>query len=331
MRFESSSGATIYLMPVETFPGHINNIYLIKAADGAVTLVDAGSQLPSTQKGLAERFQEVAERFGEAIGLDDVERVIVTHAHIDHFGNVHDFRRRGAEIWVHELDARVLENFEERVVIAAKDHDVFLRRAGVADDMRGDLGRMYIASKDFFRSIEVDRRLRNGDELPGGFVVHHVPGHCPGLICLRLGDILLTSDHLLARITPHQMPQSITPFTGLENYLRSLEKIWHLEGIRLALGGHEAPIEDMRGRIEETVAHHTSRLERVVEICSGEPRTLAEVSFALFGEQEGYGRILAFSEAGAHVEHLHLRGELAVANLDEVKDSDHPVIRYTPR
>lgn len=44
-RFETGSGARIYRIPVETFPGHINNVYLVLDR-GVSTLVDVGSGLP---------------------------------------------------------------------------------------------------------------------------------------------------------------------------------------------------------------------------------------------------------------------------------------------
>ena len=73
------------------------------------------------------------------------------------------------------------------------------------------------------------------------------------MICIQIGDVLLTSDHVLSRITPHQFPQAITPFAGLEHYFKSLARIRKLEGIDIALGGHEAPMYDLRSRIDEIV------------------------------------------------------------------------------
>jgi hypothetical protein len=55
------------------------------------------------------------------------------------------------------------------------------------------------------------------------------------------------------------------------------------------------------------------------------------VSRDLFGEQEGYSRILALDEAGAHVEYLHQLGRLSIANLDEVSRARDPVIEYVSR
>jgi glyoxylase-like metal-dependent hydrolase (beta-lactamase superfamily II) len=329
-RFVSASGIRAFLMPVETFPGHVNNIYLVLDGDH-VTLVDVGSGMDMSNEGLEQRIAEVRERFREEVTLEQVQHVVITHAHMDHFGWAGRFARPGgAEVYVHELDARVLNNFEERLVLASKDLRVFMERAGVKPEARAALEEMYRFSKDFFKSIEIRHTLRDHERIINGYRVHHVPGHCPGQICLQVEDLLFTADHVLARITPHQSPASITPFCGLELYLWSLERIRRIEGISVALPGHETPIEDLRGRIEEIMAHHRQRLDRVLDICR-EPCSLVAVSKALFGEQAGYNRILALEEAGAHVEYLFQRGELHIANLDEVAREPNPVILYGAR
>ncbi len=328
--FRSATGVHIFLMPVETFPNHVNNLYLL--ADGEMrTLVDAGSGTATSREGIEDTLAVVREVFGERAQLESLDQIIVTHAHIDHFGGVGDMRKHSAaRIAVHELDARVLANFEERLVVAGKDLAVFLRRAGIGEEQLETFRQMYTMSKGFFRSVEPDRRLRDGDVVGNGYRVYHTPGHCPGQICLQIGDVLLTSDHVISRITPHQAPQTITPFTGLEHYFHSLGRIRRLEGIDLALGGHEAPMPDLRARIDEIAAHHRERLLRIRQICA-EAKTIDEIVGQIWPTQSGYGRILALEEAGAHVEYLHNLGELRIANLDEVAASDAPVIRYQSR
>ena len=140
-------------------------------------------------------------------------------------------------------------------------------------------------------------------------------------------DVLLTSDHVLSRITPHQFPQAITPFAGLEHYFHSLSKMRKVEGVNFALGGHEDPIWDLRARIDAIALFHRDRLARVKDICAA-PRTVLQVAQDMFGEQEGYSRILAIDEAGAHVEYLHQLGQLRIANLDDVARARDPVIEY---
>jgi glyoxylase-like metal-dependent hydrolase (beta-lactamase superfamily II) len=332
-RFESASGASIYRIPVETFPSHINNVYVVldPRQGGVSTLVDVGSGLPQSVEDLHGGLEALGVHFGVRVRLETIQHVVVTHAHIDHFGYIGWFQAHTAAIiHVHELDARVLQNFEERIVLASKDLRVFLERSGLEAAVREELEELYRAGKSFFKSVRVDRKLRDGDRIGPGYLVHHVPGHCPGQICLQVDDVLFTADHVLARITPHQSPAAITPFCGLELYLQSLEKIRRLPGIRLALPGHEEEIRDLGGRIDAIAAHHHARLDQVLAICRT-PRSVLDVSRALFGERDGYTRILALEEAGAHVEYLFQRGELAIANLEEVAARPNPVILYQRR
>lgn len=329
-RFHARGGARIYAMCVETFPHHVNNVYLLLEEESAV-LFDCGSGADTSRRDLALGFAVVRAAFGEDVRYDGIDWCIVSHAHYDHFGGANLVKQETrARLAVHELDARVLSCFDERLVIASKDVDVFWRRAGVGDDGRAEMLCLYAAAKSAFRSQEVDRHLRDGDVIGPGWRVHHVPGHCPGLICLQVHDVLLTSDHVLARITPHQFPQAITSFAGLEHYFHSLSKIRKLTQIDLALGGHEEPIWDLRARIDAIALFHRDRLARVLELCA-QPRTTLQVTQGLFGDREGYERILALDEAGAHVEYLHALGKLRIANLDDVARARDPVIQYVVR
>ncbi|HEY1691582.1 MAG TPA: MBL fold metallo-hydrolase [Polyangiaceae bacterium] len=329
-RFRSGGGARIYCMSVETFPHHINNVYLLCEEQSRI-LFDCGSGADSSRRDLALGFAVVRAAFGEEVRYEAIDWCVVSHAHFDHFGGANLVKdETSGHLAVHELDARVLSCFGERIVIASKDCDVFWRRAGVPEDDRARLLEMYQAAKSAFRAQDVDRALRDGDTIGPGYKVHHVPGHCPGLMCLQVHDVLLTSDHVLSRITPHQFPQAITPFGGLEHYFHSLAKVRKLEGINYALGGHEEPIWDMRARIDAIALFHRDRLAKVLDHCK-KPSTVVDVSQGLFGDQEGYSRILALDEAGAHVEYLHQLGQLAIANLDEVARSRDPVIQYVKR
>jgi len=310
-RFHAGTDARIYQLAVETFPRHVNNIYVVLEG-GSALLLDAGSGMPSAKRDLATGFDVMRAIYKESIRWEDLDLCVVSHAHSDHCGGVNALKETTrARLAVHELDVRVISAFEERLAEASRAMDVYWQRAGIAADRRAELLEMYQYGKLLFRSEPVDRALRDGDLVGPGYRVHHVPGHCPGLLCLQVHDVLLTSDHVLARITPHQFPGEITPYAGLGHYFESLAKIRRVDGIRLALGGHEEPIPDLRKRVDEIVAFHDQRLARVVELCTAPPRTIAEVAGELFGEQENYGIILAIDEAGAHVEYLHTQGRLA--------------------
>ncbi len=321
----TSAGTRIYLLPVETFGGHVNNLYLVDDAERPV-LFDVGTMRSDAE--LDRRLEEARERFGVRTRVGDLAEVVVSHAHVDHYGNAGRFRRERVPITIHELDARVLEGFQERLVLAARDLGVFLLRSGMDRDAAVDLTALYRSGKTLFQDLAPDRRVGDGDVVGPGWKLLHVPGHCPGMVCMAVDDVVLTADQLLSRITPVQSPQSITPHTGLENYLRSLERLRRFGSFAVGLGAHEAPIRDVVARIDETRAHHAERLERVRALCREEPRTVAELSLAMFGRQRGYGILLALIEAGAHVEYLHEHGLLAVANLDDAAARFDAPVRY---
>jgi glyoxylase-like metal-dependent hydrolase (beta-lactamase superfamily II) len=326
-RYETSNGHTIYAFAVPAFTNLIANIHVVVAGDDLV-LIDAGSGLPESNQALAAGIAAIGEHYDRRVSFANLTTILLTHGHIDHYGGLPYVRQfTAAPAGIHILDCRVVSTHEERVVVAAGRLASFLALAGVPAERRQELMRVYLWGKSFYRSTPVDFSLDEGAPAPAGFEVFHVPGHCPGQVCLRLDDVLFTADHVLARTTPHQAPESITNHMGLDHYFQSLDRIAGLADIRMGLGGHEDPIRDVNGRITAIRRVHQERLERVLASCR-QPRSIADVSKVLFGHVESYHVLLALEEAGAHVEYLYQRGELVAANLAEIEREQQPEIRY---
>ncbi len=328
--FRSSSGVDIYQLPMLLFPPDFTgNAYLLDGA-GPLTLVDTGSGMPQSNEDLQAGFQQLGDRFGKSYSLSDVERVIITHGHIDHFGGLAFVKSQaGAQVAIHELDRRVLTNYEERVVVATKALGIYFGRAGIDTELRDELFAMYGFAKKHVTSIDVDINLLD-EQVIDGLEFIHTPGHCPGQVCIRLGDVLLSADHVLSHTTPHQSPESITHYMGLDHYADSLRKLLRVEGIRLALGGHEDPMDDLYGRIQAIRASHNRKLERIRNImrAEGAPMTISQISAAMYPDVQGYHVLLALEEAGAHIEYLYQHAHLRIANLREFEAEDNPAILY---
>lgn len=330
--YRAANGAQIFRIAVEAFTDFYAWVYLVIAGT-TVTLLDAGSSYPASIRDLLAGFDIMRSQFGVAITPADIGSILITHGHIDHYGGLNALlpHTPQARIAVHELDLRVLTNHSERVVMLSRRLDHFLQEAGVSDQTRPKLMQMYTIYKTFFRSVAVHEVIRQDATLPGGLEVYHTPGHCPGMLVARVGDVLLAADQVLPRISPHQAPESITSYTGLGHYLESLRKVKAMTGIRLALGGHQDAIPDLYGRIEEIEQAHQARLARTLDICAQAGATganIVEVSQALFERLSGYNVLLGLEEAGAHVEYLYQRGLLAVANIEEQEKNGNPIIRY---
>jgi glyoxylase-like metal-dependent hydrolase (beta-lactamase superfamily II) len=325
-KYQTTGGIEIYKLPVWAFENHVTNCYLV--LEDAVTLIDCSTGSDDASASMERCFENARAEFGLKVDLGDVERLLITHGHIDHFGGAnHVLEKSCAKIAIHELDVSTLQNFEERRVVAAKDLQVFLDRSGMSAERVETMMEMNRWSKGLFRPVQVDTVLKEGPMADAPFTVYHAPGHCPGQVCLQLDDILFTADHVLDKITPHQSPEFITRNMGLGHYFAALKKVRDIEGVRLGLGGHMGDIPNVARRIDETLTFHESRLEKTHNICS-EPRTLAEVSHGLFGKRESYHVLLAILEAGAHVEYLYERGLLQVVNHEAIEDAPNPVLQY---
>lgn len=326
-RYDTSGGARIYSITVPVFTTLDANIYVVIADDYAA-LIDTGSGLGKSNEYLRAGMAALREDWNESIDWADLDRIVITHAHIDHFGGLNEVRTlTNAPIAVHEFDRRVLINYEERLTLTSRALSSYLWRAGVDQQRHAELMGLYGLSKGLFHSVEVATTLRHGDLLDGRFRIYHVPGHCPGQICLHIDDVLLSADHILARTTPHLAPESITASTGLDHYLHSLQQIAAVPGIRLTLGGHEGPIDDLMARVEQIEASHRRKLDRVLTACA-EPRTIHELSQIVYAHVQEYHTLLAIEEIGAHIEYLDQRGELAIANLEQVAQDERIAPRY---
>jgi glyoxylase-like metal-dependent hydrolase (beta-lactamase superfamily II) len=327
--FSSAGGAQIYQIKLDLFPGLSGHVYLV-LYDAMRVLIDSGSGFGDANEQLEIGLQTVSQMSGQPTGLADLTHVLITHGHIDHFGGLPYVRpRTNARIGVHELDLRNLTNYEERLALIALHLKEYLIEAGVPPEMREPLFQMYMISKSLYHSVRIDFTYEAMGMRLGPFEMLHVPGHCPGHVVIRLHDVLFSGDHVLNPITPHQAPENLTLYTGLDHYLKALSALKDWAGdVRLTLGGHNNLITNLPARIDEITSMHRQRLDRVLELLEG-PATIAEVARGLFGDLQGYNALLAIEEAGAHVEYLYQYGLLGVHNLAEIENQAGPVaIRY---
>ncbi len=302
-KHRTAGGIDIFSISINVFDDFWGNVYVLDHPE-ALVLVDTGSGLAKSNQGIEQGLQEIATHHGRHFDVQDFEIILITHGHIDHFGGLPFLAEASkAEIWVHPDDSKILTDYTSRLQSTIRKLERFLLGAGVRSEDRESLLEVYRWGKDHYRSQPAEPCLTEGLLDPFGFRIRHVPGHCPGHICIQADDILLTGDHVLARISPHLAPEAITANTGMRTYLASLRRIAQLKGIRVALGGHESPIFDLAARCREIEQLHWRRLRQVEQLCH-RPCSIREMSRSLFGELRSYHVLLGLEEAGALAEFL---------------------------
>lgn len=309
-------------IPTPFMVGRVN-CYLIE--DEPLTLVDTG---PNSGKSLDELEHQLAER-GHPI--EDLELVILTHQHIDHLGLVEIIASRsGAEVAAIDVAKGVIENYGEDAERDDQFAGQLMLRHGIPEDVVQALQSVSRSFRAWGAKAKVTRPLRDGEMLrfrDRALEVQHRPGHSPSDTLLWDAErrILFSADHLLAHISSN--PLITRPLDGSEKRTQAL--VTYIESLRrtrelpaeIVLPGHGDPITDHVALIDERLALHRRRAEKIHELIAERPRTGYELAQALWGNVAVTQAFLTLSEVVGHIDLLMNEGRVReVAN--------NGVIRY---
>jgi len=307
----ASNGEAIYCIPVFCFPmgswlSHYTNCYLIIGNE--ITLIDTGSMTSETS--FKEGLRVVRGFYGENIHIENINNIIITHGHIDHFGGLSFLHPKSkAKIMVHEKDVDAIMDVETRYLKVHQTIKIFLHQAGIPEEMREMMIKMHKGFKNILKSYPVSKTLKDGDLIINNYEIIHTPGHCPGSICIKNGDVMFLGDHILMGITPHQFPKLYMHGMGLIHYIPSLLKICaRVQNVRLGLPAHNEKISKIKERALEIIDSHHERLGNLIALLE-KPKNLYDISSQYFSEiegkdLEGYDKMLAIEEIAAHLEYL---------------------------
>ena len=319
--FAAAAQAGIHRLAIPTpFAVGRVNVYLID--DDPLTLVDAG---PNSATSFDELQRGIA---GLGHALEDIDLVIITHQHIDHFGLVSLVAARAeAEVAVIEPAVPFIENFS----VEAQADDDFARdimlRHGIPEDVVAALQSVSMAFRAWGAPVDITRPLRDGETL--GFrdralQVHHRPGHSPSdtVFYDLQRRILVAADHLLGHISSN--PLITRPLDGsaerpqaLVQYLDSLAATREMD-VDLVLPGHGDPIADHRSLIDQRSNLHRRRASKIQRLLEEEPRTAYQLAQALWGNVAVTQAYLTLSEVIGHMDLLTNAGRAVESDRNGV-------------
>jgi glyoxylase-like metal-dependent hydrolase (beta-lactamase superfamily II) len=309
---------SIHTLPIPTpFAVGRVNCYLIE--DDPLTLVDTG---PNSGKALDALERALAEH-GRRI--EDLERIVITHQHLDHLGLVGILAdRSGAEVCALDLLVPVLEEFGAHAERDDELAEALMLRNGIPRDVVTALRAVSRSFRGWGGSAPVDRPLADGGTLlfaDRTLHVLHRPGHSPSdtLFWDPERAVLLGGDHLIAHISSNPLVsrplggRSGEPGDGrpraLMMYMDSLRETRELPA-EVVLAGHGEPVTDHVALIDERFALHERRARKIAGLLADRPLTAYEIAQALWGNVAVTQAYLTLSEVLGHADLLVDRGQV---------------------
>jgi glyoxylase-like metal-dependent hydrolase (beta-lactamase superfamily II) len=291
---------------------------------------DAGPYLVDAGWNTDDAYQVLCQGLTTA-GFDiaDVQGVLVTHIHPDHYGLANRIRETsGAWVALHPADAELIHDRYEEPDDLLDKVATALRRAGAPADELSSLQRASMPVLQFVAIGRPDVLLEDGDkpDVPGwDLLAIWTPGHSPGHLCFYEGgyQLMLSGDHVLPRITPNISVHPQAMSNPLGDYLSSLDKVGAYEAQEV-LPAHEHRFVSLGGRVAQLKAHHEQRFVEVTEaVRQGSDTAWAIASHMQWSRPweriDGFMRRAAVGEAVAHLRALEERGVLRAVDGEPVR------------
>ncbi|WP_449355415.1 MBL fold metallo-hydrolase [Virgibacillus natechei] len=277
------------------------NCFLAEGEDGW-KVIDAGLHNTPTVK-----------RWEQELAGKKVTDILVTHYHPDHFGYVGGLQElTGARVSMTKVDADAgLAQWQKNSINQLEDNYAL---AGIPNKIATQ---MTSNTSDFIPLVKpypkVDHYFQEGEMIPIGkyeYEVIFTPGHADGMVNFynKETNTLLSTDHILPKITPNISYWFHGEPNPLKNYLDSLDKIRKRDA-DFVIPSHGEPFYGANERIDEIKSHHDDRLAQTLESISG-GATVHEACEKLFKKELTIHETrFAIGETLAHLEYLRYEGE----------------------
>jgi glyoxylase-like metal-dependent hydrolase (beta-lactamase superfamily II) len=317
---------TVHALPIPT-PFAVGRVNCYLVDDEPLTLVDTGPNSGTSLTALEAALAEHGRR------VEDLERIVITHQHMDHFGLLAILAdRSGAEVCALDRLAPWLARFGDSTEEEDAFAEAIMLRHGIPEDMVMVLRALSRQYRAWGATATVTTLLADGDTL--GFArrewrVHHRPGHSPSDTVFhdeRSGE-LVAGDHLIKHISSN--PLIARPLDGgadaerpkaLVAYIASMKATQAMD-VEVVLPGHGEAFGEHRALIDERLRMHDRRARKLHGLVAERPRTAYELAQELWGNVAVTQAYLTLSEVLGHM-------DLLVDDGRVVEVEDDGIVRF---
>lgn len=283
------------------------------------TLIDTGPDTQEAREVLKKELEQVG------VGLNEIERILLTHSHLDHSGLIDWFYQFSKPtLYIHSDELKKMMGSKSFL----QQRIQFILETGTPEDIfrqlvepRGDVACLVVSGKSIVKLV-------GGEELhfeDGLLKVYHLPGHAVGHLCFfdPAGGSFFSGDFLLPDITPNPVVEFDLDCPGkrfptLRFYQEGLDRVDEMD-IKAVWPGHGGVFSDYHRLIADFRQHHKERLNHIMEILySKGEKNVYEVSRLLFSGLTGYDVFLGLSEVQAHLDVLVEQGLVKIKKQEKV-------------
>jgi glyoxylase-like metal-dependent hydrolase (beta-lactamase superfamily II) len=297
------------------------NCYLIE--DEPLTLVDAGPNSATSLTALEAALQTHGHR------VEELERIVVTHQHIDHIGLVEIIAKRsGAEVCALDLLAPWLADYKREMEEGDSFSAEIMLRNGIPQDIVYALRAVSASFRAWGAAAHVTKPLADGASLEfasRSWRVLHRPGHSPSdtVFWDEASGEMFGGDHLIKHVSSNPLISKSLDGGGEERpralmiYMDSLRSTREMD-LEVVYAGHGEPVEDHRALIDERFKMHERRANKLYGLIAAQPRNAYELAQEMWGNVAVTQAFLTLSEVLGHVDLLIDEGRVVEHEVDGV-------------
>lgn len=301
-------------VPIPDNPLGFLNCYMLQGKNGWL-MVDTGWYTQDAFNSLAKQLEEMG------LGFTDVETIVVTHVHADHYGLAGRIKQvsPSTKLLTHRWEGDLIESRYIKFAELRDKMGAVLAQHGVPPSDQSALQSASMPVLEYVIVTMPDLSLYGGEVLNTGVFnldVIWTPGHSLGHICLWEGEhkILFSGDHILPMITPNISYHVQSGDNPLGDFINSLNKLRNLPAVQV-LPAHEQIFTNLQERIEQIKEHHEQRKEEIRNAIRQDPQNAWFISAQLtwnipvpWDHFDPLDRRIAVTETIAHLEYMRWDG-----------------------
>jgi len=305
-----------------TMPNPVRNVNIYFSPDPVPTLIDTPPRGDHYLGALDAALGEIGHH------IEDVERILVSHPHVDHFGCAAAIQEEAnSEVWIYQGGAKALTSYEKECAGTKEFLKKILKNSGTPESLISLTIHLLDEIEGLGCKTSVSRYLQEDDLIDLAshrFKVHCVPGHTPWctIFCEEAKEIAFSGDFLLKDSSSNpiaQSPDSVPDgYIGLKTYENSLRAVMAMEIGRL-LPGHGDLIDNPGRRILELLSFMEKRGKLILTLLRPEPQTPYQIALRLSPALPPELILFAVSEVIGHLEIFQEQGIVE-------RKSNHPLL-----